>query len=97
LESINAKSAVLDGEILLWDTKNKIQLPFGTLGVHKQKEFKDATVAIFFFDILYLEGRTLLNIDLVKRRKILEKVLKPIPDRIFLSEYVGKLKLILKI
>jgi DNA ligase 3 len=35
-----ADSLILDGEILLYDTKTKKPLPFGTLGVHKVSTVK---------------------------------------------------------
>lgn len=57
----NAKSLILDGEILLYDTKNKCPLPFGTLGKHKKNKFQDATVCYFVFDCLYYNGESLMN------------------------------------
>jgi len=51
---------ILDAEILLVDTSGK-PLPFGTLGVHKKAAFKDATVCLFVFDILHLNGAARLN------------------------------------
>jgi len=40
------------------------------------------------FDIIFLEGKSLLNVPLDSRRKILEKVVNVIPNRILLSKYV---------
>lgn len=57
----NANQIILDGEILLYDTKTKKPLPFGTLGKHKKNAFKDATVCLFAFDCLYLNGQDLMN------------------------------------
>ena len=57
----NAHSLILDGEILLYDTKTKKPLPFGTLGVHKKNAFKDASVCLYVFDCFYLNGQDLMN------------------------------------
>eukprot|EP01080_Neovahlkampfia_damariscottae_P011827 gene11827-5158_t len=86
-KAIKEDKVILDGEILLVDLKTGNPLPFGTLGTHKKKQFTDAVVGIFIFDILYLNGKSLLNTPLEKRRQVLEKVVKLIPNRIMLSEY----------
>jgi DNA ligase-3 len=57
----NANQLILDGEVLLYDHITKKPLPFGTLGVHKKNQFKDATVCLYVFDCLYLNGRDLMN------------------------------------
>jgi len=57
----SAQDLILDAEVLLYDTIEKKPLPFGTLGVHKKNEFKDATVCLFIFDCLYLNGKDLMN------------------------------------
>lgn len=82
----NAESVVLDGEILLLDTATKQPLPFGSLSVHKRKQFATATVCVFIFDILYLNGETLLTTPLDERREIMKKTVNVIPDRVLLSE-----------
>ena len=33
-----------------------LPLPFGSLGKHKKEHFKDATVCLFIFDIIYFNG-----------------------------------------
>lgn len=77
---------ILDAEILMIDTKTGQPLPFGSLGKHKQSEFKDANVCLFIFDILYYNGKVLLDHTMQERRKILEKHVNPIENRIMLSE-----------
>lgn len=57
----NAKQLILDGEVLLYDTKKKCPLPFGTLGVHKKNKFQDATVCYYIFDCIYLNGESLMS------------------------------------
>jgi hypothetical protein len=41
--------------------RTKKPLPFGTLGVHKKKEFSEANEAFFIFDCLYYNGESLLG------------------------------------
>ncbi|EGG21211.1 BRCT domain-containing protein [Cavenderia fasciculata] len=85
-KATKADSIILDGEILLMDTKTSKPLPFGTLGVHKKQGFSDATVCVFLFDILYLNGESLINLPMHKRREILEKNVNVVKHRIELSE-----------
>lgn len=60
-KSTTAKDVILDGEILLMDTTKRRPLPFGSLAIHKKNDFRDACVCVFLFDILYLEGESLLH------------------------------------
>ncbi|VDD77393.1 unnamed protein product [Mesocestoides corti] len=55
-----AVDLIIDSEVLLLDVNTQKPLPFGTLGVHKRNAFKDATVCLFVFDCLYINGRSLL-------------------------------------
>jgi DNA ligase-3 len=82
----SVKRVILDGEILLIDTITNKPLPFGTLGKNKKTQFKNANVAIFLFDILYYEGKSLFEVPLYKRRKLMQKCVKEIPHRILLGE-----------
>ncbi|XP_076168075.1 DNA ligase 3 [Ptiloglossa arizonensis] len=77
---------ILDSEILMIDTKTGQPLPFGTLGIHKKAEFKDANVCLFVFDCIYYNGDVLLHTSMMERRKILKERMTEIPNRIMLSE-----------
>lgn len=44
-----------------FEFRTKKPLPFGTLGVHKKKEFTEANEAFFIFDCLYYNGESLLR------------------------------------
>ncbi len=59
---------------------------FWITAIHKKKNFAEATVAIFIFDILFIDGRQLINEPLSERRKILEQNINEIPHRVALSE-----------
>ncbi len=61
-------------------------LKFGSLGVHKRKGFADACVCLFIFDILALNGVSLLDKSYEERRRTLEATVRPVPRRIQLSQ-----------
>lgn len=82
----SAKQLILDGEVLLYDTKTKKPLPFGTLGKHKKNSFKEATVCLYVFDCLFFNGEDLTNKSCSERRKILMENMTEIPGRIMFSE-----------
>ncbi|XP_046819476.1 DNA ligase 3 isoform X1 [Vespa crabro] len=77
---------ILDSEILLIDNKTGKPLPFGSLGIHKKSEFKDANVCLFVFDCIYYNGEVLINKSMQERREILKNSMTEIPNRIMLSE-----------
>ena len=77
---------ILDSEILMIDTKTGQPLPFGTLGIHKKAEFKDANACLFVFDCIYYNGVVLLHKSMMERRRILRESMTEIPNRIMLSE-----------
>ncbi|XP_057303420.1 DNA ligase 3-like isoform X2 [Hydractinia symbiolongicarpus] len=79
-------SLILDGEVLLMDTKTSKPLPFGTLGIHKKSKFKDATVCYVIFDILQFNNENLLHKPIDERRSILLQHVKQIDNRIIHSE-----------
>ncbi|XP_004364566.2 zinc finger protein [Capsaspora owczarzaki ATCC 30864] len=82
----SAHSIILDSEILMVDNKTGAPLPFGTLGVHKQKGFQDASVCVVIFDILYLNGKSQLHKSMAERRMLLEQNVTPVKNRVLLSE-----------
>lgn len=82
---LHGNSLILDSEILCVDSEGK-PLPFGSLNVHKKKEFKDATVCLFVFDCIQFNDQNLMNRPLEERRKILEQNMTPIKNRVIISE-----------
>ncbi|AEN03743.1 ATP-dependent DNA ligase [Yokapox virus] len=86
----NVSSLILDSEIVLVDKNNK-PLPFGSLGIHKKKEYNDSSLCLFVFDCLFFDGFDMTDIPLNDRRSILQEIIVEIPNRIMLSElYVVK-------
>ena len=82
----DASSLIIDGEMLVVDTATGQPLPFGTLAVHKFAALPaTASVCVVVFDLLYLNGASLLSRPLSERRALLEKLLKPVPHRVELA------------
>ncbi|XP_020296754.1 DNA ligase 3, partial [Pseudomyrmex gracilis] len=77
---------ILDSEVLMVDNETGKPLPFGTLGIHKKAQFKNANVCLFIFDCLYYNGKILIDKSIQERRNILKNRITEIPNRIMLSE-----------
>ncbi|KAH6595288.1 hypothetical protein BASA50_005931 [Batrachochytrium salamandrivorans] len=69
------KSFVLDCEAVAWDVKKGCILPFQVLSTRKRKDVKSddvqVQVCIFAFDLLYLNGQSLITETLQRRRELL--------------------------
>ncbi|KLT45696.1 putative DNA ligase [Cutaneotrichosporon oleaginosum] len=76
------KSFVLDAEAVAYDVQEKKLLPFQELSRRKRKDVKaeDITVRVhlFAFDLLYLNGESLLQKELRERREILKEHFNPV-------------------
>lgn len=77
---------ILDAEVLMVDVNTGKPLPFGTLGIHKQSEFKDAQVCLYVFDCLYYNGEVLIDMPIRKRRQILHENMVEVKNHVMFSE-----------
>jgi len=86
--SVNAKSAILDGEIVVYDKINKKYAPFGdNKTIAKEVIETDKCLVYQIFDIIYLASPSgqiysLNNVILSDRKKILSKIITPVPNKI---------------
>jgi len=89
---VTANKVVIDGEVVIFK-QGKPDFPSLQTREHVDdptrisllSELMPATYIVF--DILYKDGRSLINLPLIERKKILEKTVKE-SDRILLSSYV---------
>ncbi|AOA63434.1 GQ67_04253T0 [Komagataella phaffii] len=81
---------ILDCECVAWDGEKGKILPFQVLSTRKRKDVnaKDikVQVCLFAFDILFLNGKSLLELPLKERRKILHENVKPIEGKFQFAE-----------
>lgn len=80
-KSLRAREAIVEGEVVAIDPKRKKLLPFQVVMQRKRrheiKQYqKQVPVALFLFDLLYLNGRNLLSAPLLQRKQLLESRMK---------------------
>ncbi|KAJ3982001.1 DNA ligase 4 [Lentinula detonsa] len=87
-------SIILDGEMLVWDPVSERNLPFGTLktaALDKSKKENNPRPCFKVFDLLYLNGQSLLEKSTAFRKKNMRACLKEIQGRVeFATEFKGK-------
>jgi len=76
---VDVESAIFDGEAIAYDEKNDKFLPFQETVQRKRKHgilkaVKDVPLKLFIFDILFKDGKSLLDLPFSQRRKELEKI-----------------------
>ncbi|GJJ11285.1 DNA ligase (ATP) [Clathrus columnatus] len=85
-------SLILDGEMLVWDLVTERQLPFGTLktaALDKSQKDNRPRPCFKIFDLLYLNGVSLIDKKLSTRKKNMRAYVSEIPGRL---EYVEELE-----
>jgi DNA ligase-1 len=88
---VNGKSFVLDSEIVGYDPKKKKYLPFEAISqrIRRKHEIeklvKKLPVEINLFDIVYHNGKSVIDYEFKNRRKLLEKIVKSEKLKIKLS------------
>lgn len=81
IKQIDAESVILDGEAIGFNLKTGEYLPFQETIQRKRKhgveeKIKEIPLKYLVFDILYLNGEETLNLPLIERRKLLNKIIK---------------------
>jgi len=91
-DAIKAGDAIVEGEIVCIDPETGAMRPFQELMHRKRKHdiheaLKEYPVSVFLFDVLYVDGKSMLSEPLRTRREVLSKVIAE-SDRFRLSEAV---------
>jgi DNA ligase-1 len=84
LEHVNAKTCILEGECVAIDPDTGKMRPFQELMRRRRKSdieqmVEAVPVALYFFDILFLEGKDITSLSMNKRRQKMEKTIKTGP------------------
>lgn len=79
LKQVKAKTAILDSEALAYQPESEEFLPFQETTKRRRKHnieevAKDLPLKAFVFDILYVNGKSLIDTPLLERMDILKKV-----------------------
>jgi len=91
-KGIKTKECIIEGEMLGIDNKTGNPLPFQMLSQRIKRKYdiekmrKEIPIQVNLFDIVFYNGRDLFSEPLEKRRKILEKIIKPVPGKFKLAE-----------
>jgi DNA ligase-1 len=75
-------SIIFDGEVVAFDPKTNKILPFQTMITRKrkydiQKQLLSVPIRYMVFDIMYLDGKSLMNEPFEKRRSLLSSIIPP--------------------
>jgi len=85
---IGAKDAVVDGEVIALDDRGEPDFALLQARIKGRATAAEPTPFVYeVFDLLHLDGRSLLDEPLEERRRLLSSVLRPDP-RVRLSEHV---------
>lgn len=93
-KSIKQDSYIIDTEVIGFDSKTKRYLPFQQVSQRIKRKYdiekvsKEIPVVINVFDVLYLNGKSLLEEPQRKRREIIEKIIKEIPNKIKVTDAI---------
>lgn len=91
-EKIKAKSFILDSEVVGYNSLTKKYEPFEAVSQRIRRKYdiesmmNKLPVEINVFDIIYLDGKSVGEVSLEKRRKLLERIVKPEKLKIRLSK-----------
>ena len=95
-DGLNCRSCIVDGEIVALDEEGRASFSLmqqrSGLSLDGKRRSPDHSVLIMYyaFDLLYLDGYSLLNVDLEERKKLLAVVARPNQVLKISDHFVGK-------
>lgn len=93
-KNVKAEDFILDSEVIGIDPKTKKWLPFQHISQRIKRKYdiekisKEIPVITNIFDVMYANGDNLLNKPLKVRRKIIEKIVKPVQMKLQLAKQI---------
>ncbi len=93
-EQVTGKSFILDSEAVGFNPKTKKYKQFQDISQRIKRKYdierleKELPIEINIFDIIDYNGKDLIEMPLRERRKLLEKIVKPVPWKIKLAENI---------
>jgi bifunctional non-homologous end joining protein LigD len=95
-QHIRARTAILDGEIVALDEQGRPSFGLmqqrtgvGEGGRRIRRTRDDIAVMYYVFDLLYLDGYSLMRVELEKRKELLASVVAPSDGLRFSDHYMG--------
>ncbi|XP_063798736.1 DNA ligase 1 isoform X2 [Pseudophryne corroboree] len=86
------KSCILDSEAVAWDAHKKQIQPFQVLTTRKRKDVEAADikvqVCVYAFDMLYLNGESLVRESFAKRRQLLRESFVEVEGEFMFASYM---------
>ncbi|KAL4149160.1 hypothetical protein QTP88_003163 [Uroleucon formosanum] len=93
----NVKSFVMDSEAVAWDKENKKIMPFQILSTRKRKNANEADikvqVCVYMFDLLYLNGESLVKRPFCERRQLLRDNFIEVEEQFLLATSLDTTKM----
>uniref|UniRef100_A0A2S2NAI6 DNA ligase n=2 Tax=Schizaphis graminum TaxID=13262 RepID=A0A2S2NAI6_SCHGA len=93
----NVKSFVMDSEAVAWDRENKKIMPFQILSTRKRKNANEADikvqVCVYMFDLLYLNGESLVKRPFCERRQLLRENFIEVEEQFLLATSLDTTKM----
>jgi DNA ligase-1 len=93
-ENIKAESFIVDCEAVGYDPKLKKYKPFQEISQRIKRKYdiekleKELPIELNVFDIIFYNGKSLIDSHFMERRKLIEKIVKIIPFKIRLAEQI---------
>ncbi len=93
-KNVKSKECILDSEIIGLDLKTKQWLPFQSISQRIKRKYdihritKEIPIIVNVFDVLYYQGQSMLETSFKDRRKLIEKIVNEVPNKIHLAKQI---------